>query len=171
LARPGPGEVKAAPTSKAPSNGFVPGISRALLLQEAEFPMLKARLHCHDGRYSVLFDGKLLVDRSRDPECDAARALLAQGINSVTVKPAFPAPSSRSRGQRSLHEGRTAPLRALREPSRSSVQPRKRWGWLSGTRGGSLGLCRKVEKKVQKRGEYKTVERVRQRQCGTRGRS
>jgi hypothetical protein len=42
--------------------------------------MLKARLHCHDGRYSVLFDGKLLVDRSRDPECDAARALLAQGI-------------------------------------------------------------------------------------------
>jgi hypothetical protein len=47
---------------------------------------LKARLHPHwvgsrDGyRYSVLFDGKLLVERSRDPECDAARALLAKGI-------------------------------------------------------------------------------------------
>ena len=47
---------------------------------------LKARLHPHwvggrDGyRYSVLYDRKLLVDRSRDPECDAARALLAKGI-------------------------------------------------------------------------------------------
>ena len=34
-----------------------------------------------DGyRYSVLFEGKLLVDRSRDPECDAARLSLAKGI-------------------------------------------------------------------------------------------
>jgi hypothetical protein len=47
---------------------------------------MKARLHPHwvggrDGyRYSVIFDGKLLVERSRDPECDAARALLAKGI-------------------------------------------------------------------------------------------
>ena len=46
-----------------------------------------ARLHPkwaggRDGsRYSVLFDGKLLVDRSRDPECDAARALLAKGLS------------------------------------------------------------------------------------------
>jgi hypothetical protein len=46
----------------------------------------KARLHPkwvggRDGyRYSVIHDGKLLVDRSREPECDAARALLAQGI-------------------------------------------------------------------------------------------
>ena len=46
---------------------------------------LTARLHPkwvggRDGyRYSVLFQGKLLVDRSRDPECDAARALLAMG--------------------------------------------------------------------------------------------
>jgi hypothetical protein len=41
---------------------------------------VKARLHplgC--GRYSVLFDGKLLVEASRDPECDAARALLSRG--------------------------------------------------------------------------------------------
>ena len=30
--------------------------------------------------YSVIYDGKLLVERSRDPECDAARALLAKGI-------------------------------------------------------------------------------------------
>jgi hypothetical protein len=47
---------------------------------------MKARLHPiwvggRDGyRYSVLYDGKLLVDRSRDPECDAARALLAKGL-------------------------------------------------------------------------------------------
>jgi hypothetical protein len=30
--------------------------------------------------YSVIFDGKLIVERRRDPECDAARALLAVGI-------------------------------------------------------------------------------------------
>ena len=40
----------------------------------------KARLHhIGNGRYSVLFEGKLLVERSRDPECDAARVLLARG--------------------------------------------------------------------------------------------
>ena len=39
-----------------------------------------ARRHLVDvGLWSVLFDGKLLVERSRDPECDAARALLALG--------------------------------------------------------------------------------------------
>jgi hypothetical protein len=46
--------------------------------------MLKARLHpiwTKGGyRYSVVFRGKLLVERSRDPDCDAARALLAQGF-------------------------------------------------------------------------------------------
>ena len=47
---------------------------------------LIARLHPiwvggRDGyRYSVLFEDRLLVDRSRDPECDAARALVAKGI-------------------------------------------------------------------------------------------
>ena len=47
---------------------------------------LKARLRPRwvGGRtgylYSVIFGGKLIVERSRDPECDAARALLAQGI-------------------------------------------------------------------------------------------
>jgi hypothetical protein len=41
---------------------------------------MKARLHpVSNGSYSVIFDGKLLVERSRDPECDAARALLALG--------------------------------------------------------------------------------------------
>jgi hypothetical protein len=44
--------------------------------------MLQARLHPIfvpkvGYRYSVIFRGKLLVERSRDPECDAARALLA----------------------------------------------------------------------------------------------
>lgn len=47
---------------------------------------LKARLHPLrvGGRagyvYSVIYDGKLLVERSSDPECDAARALIAMGI-------------------------------------------------------------------------------------------
>ena len=47
---------------------------------------MKARLHPiwtggRDGyRYSVLCDGKLLVEGSRDPETDVARALLAKGI-------------------------------------------------------------------------------------------
>ena len=41
---------------------------------------LRARLHpLGAGRYSVVFDGKLLIERSRDPECDAARALLKHG--------------------------------------------------------------------------------------------
>ena len=68
---------------------------------------MKARLHPkwvggRDGYcYSVLFDGKLLVDRSRDPECDAARALLAKGITGKLTlcdgKTGVPAPSSTSR--------------------------------------------------------------------------
>ena len=47
---------------------------------------MRARLHPHwaGGEagyvYSVIYDGKLLVERSRDPECDAARALVAKGI-------------------------------------------------------------------------------------------
>ena len=47
---------------------------------------MKARLHPHwaGGRagyvYSVIYDGELIVSRSRDPECDAARALLAKGL-------------------------------------------------------------------------------------------
>ena len=50
--------------------------------------LLKARLHPIwvpkvGYRYSVIFDGKLLVERSSDPECDAARALLAKGITGM----------------------------------------------------------------------------------------
>src|SRR5262245_57612987 len=47
---------------------------------------LVARLHpiWAGGRagyvYSVIHDGQLLVSRSREPVCDAARALLAKGI-------------------------------------------------------------------------------------------
>lgn len=46
----------------------------------------QARLHPHwcggrDGyRYSVIFRGECIVSRSRDPETDAARSLLAKGI-------------------------------------------------------------------------------------------
>jgi hypothetical protein len=47
--------------------------------------MLQARLHPvlkpkRGYRYSVIVRGKLLVRDSRDPECDAARALLAMGF-------------------------------------------------------------------------------------------
>ena len=47
--------------------------------------MLSARLHPLKPKkgsevYSVIFRGELLVERSNDPECDAARALLAKGI-------------------------------------------------------------------------------------------
>ena len=49
---------------------------------------LTARLHPkwvggRDGyRYSVIFEGNLMGDRSRDAECDAARALVAMGHTS-----------------------------------------------------------------------------------------
>ena len=47
--------------------------------------MLKVKLHpiwvpTVGYRYSVIFRGKLLVERSRDPECEAARALVAKGM-------------------------------------------------------------------------------------------
>jgi hypothetical protein len=47
--------------------------------------MLTARLHPIKPKkggevYSVIFRGKLLVERSKEPEFDAARALLAKGI-------------------------------------------------------------------------------------------
>ena len=47
--------------------------------------MLTARLHPIKPKKggevsSVIFRGKLLVERSKQPECDAARALLAKGI-------------------------------------------------------------------------------------------
>jgi len=46
--------------------------------------MVTARLHSLKSKnakqfYSVIFRGKLLLERSADPECDAARALLVQG--------------------------------------------------------------------------------------------
>jgi hypothetical protein len=67
---------------------------------------MKARLHpLGNDRYSVLFDGRLLVERSRDPECDAARALLAGGytgtlhmLDGKTGKPRASSTSSALRG-------------------------------------------------------------------------
>jgi hypothetical protein len=46
-----------------------------------------ARLHPNrrGDRYSVIFNDELIVSRSRDPECDAARALLAKGITGKLV--------------------------------------------------------------------------------------
>ena len=47
---------------------------------------VSARLHPLKSKtgkqlYSVIFRGKLLIEHSCDPECDAARALLLQGIS------------------------------------------------------------------------------------------
>ena len=48
--------------------------------------IIKARLHPKwvGGKagylYSVIYEGRLIVERSRDPECDAARALIAKGV-------------------------------------------------------------------------------------------
>jgi hypothetical protein len=47
--------------------------------------LVTARLHplkSKNGKqlYSVIFRGKMLVERSPDPECAAARALLVQGV-------------------------------------------------------------------------------------------
>ena len=46
--------------------------------------MHKARLHAkwkkNGYRYAVLFSGRLIVENSRDPEHDAARALVAMGV-------------------------------------------------------------------------------------------
>jgi hypothetical protein len=76
----------------AEMRGLSPSVSQSL----------RARLHHHAGSYSVLFNGKVLVERSRDPECDAARALLAQGITGelTTARPASLEPSSTLRRPR-----------------------------------------------------------------------
>ena len=44
-----------------------------------------AYLHVTGRRYAVSIDGQKIVEDSRDPECDAARALLARNITG-TVK-------------------------------------------------------------------------------------
>jgi hypothetical protein len=95
--------------------------------------MLKARLHCHDGRYSVLFDGKLLLEGSRDPECDAARALLARGytgtLHMLDGKTRHSPHHHRHReGAKSNGGGRSVRSAICEAPNRirSSVQARKR---------------------------------------------
>ena len=42
-----------------------------------------AYLHVTGRRYAVSIDGQRIVEDSRDPECDAARALLAPNITSM----------------------------------------------------------------------------------------
>ena len=72
---------------------------------------MRARLHpLGNGGYSVLFDGKLLVERSRDPECDAARTLLARGYNGaqLMLDGSLALPSI-SKGQQRWRKVRTVP--------------------------------------------------------------
>ena len=90
--------------------------------------MLKARLHpiwVPDSgyRYSVIFRSKLLVDRSRDPECDAARALLSMGFT----------------GKLTMLDGKTAKPRTIidiEEASRLTTE--------EGPRGPRLVKCRQT---------------------------
>ena len=46
---------------------------------------LQARLHLLTNGYLVMHDGRMLVYRSRDPECDAARALSAMNRTGVLI--------------------------------------------------------------------------------------
>ena len=101
---------------------------------------MRARLHPHWGGgeagyvYSVIYDGKLLVERSRDPECDAARALLAKGITGKLAlldgKTVSLAPSSISRRlpncalQRKSNNGLR--FRTV-YPATSGYSPKTRW--------------------------------------------
>lgn len=68
------------------SDGWTVGRSEGLEVSNQLSGPPKARLHPIrvGGKagyvYSDICEGKLLVDRSRDPEHDAARALLAKGI-------------------------------------------------------------------------------------------
>ena len=80
---------------------------------------LTARLHPkwvggRDGhRYSVIFEGKLIVDRSRDAECDAARALVAMGrtgkLTMLDGKTGRPRTDIEKAAQRTCTEGPHGP--------------------------------------------------------------
>ena len=90
--------------------------------------MLKARLHPiwkpgRGYRYSVIFRGKLLVEHSRDPECDAARALLAKGF----------------KGKFTLLDGKTGKPRTIIEIERAA-----RLTTEEGPRGPRFVKCRKT---------------------------
>ena len=82
---------------------------------------LTARLHPkwvggRDGyHYSVICRGELIVDRSRDPECDAARALLARGIT----------------GKLTMLDGKTGRPRTIVDVEKAAKGPRyrRRPGW------------------------------------------
>ena len=103
--------------------------------------MLKAKLHPvwvpRGGyRYSVIFRGELLVDRSRDPECDAARALVAKGItgrltmlDGKTGKPRIVIDIERA-AQLCVKEGPSGshPTRAVQMHHRR-LKPMKPLGW------------------------------------------
>ena len=124
-------------TENTPS--FIPSgiaVSMKLRVSVGVAVSLKARLHPRwvggrDGyRYSVIHAGKLLVDGSRDPACDAARALLAKGITGMLtlLDGTTGRPRSRRRyreGGAPVREGGTIAVCALREPSQLTVQPRE----------------------------------------------
>ena len=95
--------------------------------------MLKARLHPlwtgSEYRYSVILDGKLLVERSRDPEYDAARALVARGftgtltlLDGKTGKPRTIIDTEEAARLR-CREGRSAPYFAKYDETSPSASP------------------------------------------------
>src|SRR6185503_18854873 len=83
--------------------------------------------------YSVIFDGKLIVDRSRDPECDAARALSAMGytgkltmLDGKTGKPRTIIDVEKAAGLTVEETGNFPRFRKWRERGGSGLQ-RRNW--------------------------------------------
>ncbi len=118
------------------------GARRQRLPQRLGGAKNEARLHPHwvggrDGyRHSVLYDGKLLVERSRDPECDAARALLAKGITGTltlldgkTGKPRTIIDIEKAAGLETVEGGHGPKLRTQSRPnSPPSPETGSVWG-------------------------------------------
>ena len=107
---------------------------------------MRARLHPHwvGGEvgyvYSVIYDGKLLIERSRDPECDAARALVAKGITGkLTIldgKTGIRVPSSTSRRRPNCGLQRKASMASVSAPCtrlRAATARRSELGRLGGS--------------------------------------
>jgi hypothetical protein len=88
-------------TARAPAGAWGSGTKESRLVgpafpKAADTQAQELTVHLHpparksgipySGRYGVSLDGEMIVENSRDPECDLARALLARGITgTVTI--------------------------------------------------------------------------------------
>ena len=111
-------------------------------------PELGAAGMPYSDKYNVVFAGEIIVERSRDPETDLARALQARGHTGngddySTERPASPEPSSTSRRQRRCGLWRrvhTPASDALRHVQRARRRLKRRWSvWMP--QGQGSGAC------------------------------